>query len=136
MTLAAEIALVVIAAVAVAVCVASVPGVPFLRPRRPPAPPPARPRQLVMIERLVAIAGTSALQTHAYLRPALIEIASQRLAAHGQTLARMSDATGSALLGEPLWELVRPGRPFPQDRHGPGVGLDDVRAMIDALERL
>lgn len=134
--LAAEIALVLIAAVAVAACVASVPGVPFVRRRRSPARQPARPRQLATLERLVATTETSALQVHAYLRPVLAEIASQRLAAHGQTLARVPDAVGRELLVERLWEVVRPNRPFPADRHGPGVRPEDLRAMLDALERL
>lgn len=136
MRLAAEIALVLVAAVAVAACVASVPGVPFARRRRTAAHEPARPRQLVTLERLVATAGTSALQVHAYLRPVLAEIASQRLAAHGQTLARIPDPVGRELLGERLWDVVRPDRPFPEDRHGPGVGPEDLRAMLEALKRL
>ncbi len=136
MRLAAEVAAVLVAAVAVAACVVSVPGVPFVRRRRTPERELARPRQLVTLERLVATAGTSTLQVHAYLRPVLAEIASQRLAAHGQTLARIPVAVGRELLGERLWEIVRPDRPFPEDRHGPGVGPEDLRAMLEALERL
>jgi hypothetical protein len=76
------------------------------------------------------------VQVHAYLRPRLIELASYRLAARGQTLDRMPDATGRELLGDRLWEIVRPGRPFPEDRNAPGVGPPELAAMLEVLERL
>lgn len=135
MTLAAEIALVALASVAVASCLALLPGARATRRRRPTALL-ARPAQLVALERLVITAGTSTVQAHAYLRPLLVEIASHRLAAHGQTLERMPDVTGRAVLGEALWEIVRPDRPFPTDRHAPGVQSQDLAAMLDMLERL
>jgi hypothetical protein len=135
MTLLAEITLVVIAAVAVAVSVAFVPGVSARR-RRAEVREPARPGQLVANERLLVMARTSALQLHAYLRPILVEIATQRLVANGQALDRMSDVTGRRILGDDLWEIVRPDRPFPEHRHDPGVAAPDLEAMLDALERL
>jgi hypothetical protein len=135
MTVLAEIALVVIAAVAVAVSVAVVPGT-SARWRRASAREPVRPGQLVANERLVVMARTSALQVHAYLRPILVELASQRLVANGQALDRMSDVTGRRILGEALWEIVRPDRPFPEHRHGPGVHPQTLEAMLDVLERL
>ena len=81
-------------------------------------------------------AGTSAVHVHAYLRPLLVEIASRRLAARGQTLERMPDAAARELLGDRLWDIVRPDRPFPEDRHGPGVPPQELRAMLGVLERL
>ncbi len=135
MTLLAEIALVVVAAVAVAVSVAFVPGA-SARWRRAAVREPARPGQLVAHERLLVMARTSALQVHAYLRPILVEIATQRLVANGQALDRMSDVTGRRILGDDLWEIVRPDRPFPEHRHGPGVTAPNLEAMLDVLERL
>ena len=99
-------------------------------------PEPSRPAQLVARERLVTMAGTSAIQVHAYLRPVLAEIASRRLAARGQMLERMPEAAAREILGEGLWEIVRPGRPFPENRHGPGVAPRDLEAMLKVLERL
>jgi hypothetical protein len=78
----------------------------------------------------------SALHVHAYLRPELAEISSRRLAARGRALERMSDRDGRELLGDGLWEIVRPGRPFPADRYGPGVSLDELEVMLATLERL
>ena len=84
----------------------------------------------------MSMAEASALHVHAYLRPVLADIASQRLAARGQALERMTDPVGRAALGDGLWEVVRPDRPFPADRHGPGIGPQDLEAMLDRLERL
>lgn len=135
MRLLAEIALLVLAAIAVAVCVILIPR------RRPaqasrPARPPSRPEQLVKLERLIASAEASTLHTHAYLRPVLVEVAARRLARRGYRLESMSPETGRALLGEPLWDLVRPGRPFPDDRHGPGVPRTQIDALLGMLEGL
>lgn len=135
MRLLAEIALVVLAAVGIAVCLAQLPRPPAPRERsRPPQPP--RPDQLVALERLVSMAGTSALQVHAYLRPQLAEIASRKLAARGRSLERIPAAEGRALLGDHLWDLVRPDRPFPEDRHGPGIPAEQLRQMLETLEQL
>jgi hypothetical protein len=131
----AEIALITLAAIGVAVCVILIPG------RRPPAAPRVarprpRPEQLVRLERLISSAEASTLHTHAYLRPALVEVATRRLATHGYALDTIAPETGRELLGEPLWELVRPGRPFPEDRHAPGVPGAQIDAMLDVLEAL
>jgi hypothetical protein len=135
-TLLAEIALVVLAGIAVATCVTLLPAPRPLRLRQPAAPVPSRPQQLVALERLVTTAGTSAVSAHAYLRPRLIEIVSHRLAARGQTLERMPEAVGRDLLGDRLWDIVRPDRRFPQDRRGPGVQAQELDAMLEVIRRL
>ena len=136
MRLAVEIAIVVLAGIGVTVCVALLPVAPTRRYRPRPAPASPRPAQLVALERLVVTAGTTTVQVHAYLRPRLIEIASYRLAARGQTLDRMPDDVGRELLGDRLWDIVRPGRPFPEDRNAPGVRPQELQAMLAVLERL
>ena len=136
MRLLAEIGLVVLAGIVVAVCVSLLPDARPARRRRRMASAPARPDQLVALERLVVSSGSSAVQVHAYLRPLLIEIASRRLAARGQALERMPDPFGRELLGVSLWDLVRPDRPFPEDRQAPGVTPQQLRAMLEALDRL
>jgi hypothetical protein len=135
-TLLAEIVLIALAGIAVAVCVALLPERPLVRRRAPAASLPPRPGQLVALERLAVSAGTSAVHAHAYLRPVLVEIASHRLAARGQTLERMPDGIARQVLGDPLWDIVRPNRPFPDDRHGPGVRREELAAMLEVLERL
>jgi hypothetical protein len=132
----AEIGLVVLAGILIAACVSLLPAARPTGRRRRAAPAPARPDQLVALERLVVSAGTSAIQAHAYLRPLLVEITSRRLAPRGQTLERMPDTAARELLDDRLWDLVRPDRPFPEDRHGPGVPPQELRAMLEVLERL
>jgi hypothetical protein len=132
----AEVALVVIAAIGVAVCVALLPRGSSTQRRRGRVAKRLRPEQLVNVERLVITAEANALQTHAYLRPALAEIASWRLAAHGYALESMPEERGRRLLGELLWEIVRPRRPFPEDRHAPGVSAEKLGEMLDVLEGL
>lgn len=135
MTLLAEIALLVIAAGVVAVCLARLPATAAARARaRSPSPQP--PEQLLELERLVSNSAASALTVHAYLRPLLVEISNRRLAARGHSLDHMTDATGAALLGEPLWDIVRPARPFPEDRQAPGIAPRELTAMLGVLERL
>ena len=136
MRLLAEILLVALAGLGVAVCLALLP-----RPRpvrRPPSGPrpSQRPDQLVALERVLINGTGSSLHAHASLRPLLSEIAAQRLAVHGQRLQSMPALEGRRLLGDQLWELVRPDRPFPEDRHGPGVSAPELAAMLDVLEGL
>lgn len=136
MRLLAEIALVAVAAVGVAVCLALIPDVPSPRRRRPAVLQPSRPEQLIELERLVSMSGADALHVHAYLRPLLTEIASGRLGARGRALGRMQESVGRQILGDHLWEIVRPNRSFPGDRHGPGVSPQELGAMLERLERL
>ena len=135
MRLLAEIALVVLAGIGVAACVSLLPDARPTRRRGRVAPAPARPDQLVALERLVVTSGASAVQVHAYLRPLLVEIASRRLAARGLALDRMPPALGRELLGDRLWDIVRPDRPFPEDRQGPGVAPHELGAMLEVLEQ-
>ena len=65
-----------------------------------------------------------------------VAAASARLASrHGIELERRPEAA-RAMLGEDVWELLRPDRPEPADRHGPGVPREQVAAVIEALESL
>lgn len=136
MTLLAEIALVVLAAVAVTIGVALLPKpVRTIHGRRAPVSA-SRPEQLIRLERLVGMSATDTLQAHAYLRPLLVEISQRRLAASGRSLEQMSDADGARLLGDRLWDLVRPNRPFPEDRDAPGIAPRELARMLEVLERL
>lgn len=138
MTLLLELVLVAIAASGVVAAVALLPRARVMaRPRGGPGAAPApRPAQLVSLERLVPSAAASTVHTHAYLRPLLAEIADRRLAGRGWTLARIPEPAARDLLGERLWELIRPDRPFPHDRTERGVSAGELGRMLDALTRL
>jgi hypothetical protein len=95
------------------------------------AEPPQRPPQLERIERELTMASSTAFDLHARLRPQLREIAELRLATRG---VRLEDAEG--VLDEEVWELVRPDRPPPSNRHAGGIPPAELRRVVEALEAL
>jgi hypothetical protein len=97
---------------------------------------PERPPELARVEREVALGIANSFYEHYRLRPLLREIASQRLESrHGVELdAPRADAR--ELLPEHAWELLDTERRPPRDRHAPGMPVDQLRAIVDALERL
>jgi hypothetical protein len=99
------------------------------RPRRRP-PPPVLP-ELDRLGRELSLGTQSAFDFHVRLRPVLQEIAEARLAARGR---RLEDAEG--LLGPEAWELVRPDKPPPTNRHAPGADPAAVHRLVDALEKI
>jgi hypothetical protein len=98
---------------------------------REPASAP-RPPEIERFERELTLATASAFDLHARLRPALREVAAMRLTARGLRL----DEDGEEVLGEQLWELVRPDRRPPTDRHAPGISPDALRDAIERVEAL
>jgi hypothetical protein len=93
---------------------------------------PTRPTDLLRIERELSLGVASAGHLHARLLPLLREAAAARL---GFDLYRFP-ARAHAALGDEAWELLRPDRPAPEDRHGTGAPLRKVEHCIETLERL
>jgi hypothetical protein len=87
--------------------------------------------ELDRLGRELSLGTQSAFDFHVRLRPVLREIADARLNARGR---RLEDA--EALLGPEAWELVRPDRPAPTDRHAAGADPEAVRRFVEALERI
>ena len=97
---------------------------------------PERPLELERLERDVYLSVSTAFHLHHRLLPLLREIASTRLfMRHGIDLDRRPDAA-EALLGEPTWSWLRPDVDAPKDRWAPGPPLAELRAVVDALERI
>jgi hypothetical protein len=69
---------------------------------------------------------------HASLRPLLAEIAAARLIRR----RGLTSAEARALLGDELWDLVRPNRPWPEDPGGSGLTLDELERITERLEEL
>lgn len=92
----------------------------------------SRPPEIERLERELTLATATAFDLHARLRPTLREIATMRLASRGLRL----DEQGEEALGEELWELVRPDRRPPADRHAPGIPPAALRRVVDRLEAL
>ena len=79
-----------------------------------------------------AIAG----HAHRRLLPLLREAATARLSLHhGVELERRPDVA-RRLLGETTWDLLRPERPEPANRLGPGPRREEIAAVIARLEEL
>jgi hypothetical protein len=97
-------------------------------------PTRARPASLERVEREVTLATGTAFDVHFRLRPVLRSIASGQLLRRGVDLERQPDRA-RALLGPSVWELVRPGRPAPDDRAAPGLPLAEIERAVDDLER-
>jgi hypothetical protein len=86
-------------------------------------------------ENIVAIAVSSAGDTHWRLRPALREVATTAL--HGRGVDLDADpAAARRLLGDEAFELVRPDRPRPDDAFAPGIPPDALDRVLSRLEEL
>lgn len=95
----------------------------------PRGAPPARPLpEVERMKREVALACATAYDLHARLLPHLREIA-------GARLERAGRSAGPETLG-PWWDLLRPGRPEPDDRFAPGIKESELRSLVDELERM
>jgi uncharacterized membrane protein len=80
------------------------------------------------MEREVTLGAATAYDLHVRLVPQLRQIAQARL-----------ERTGRVMSPETLgrwWELLRPDRPAPENRHGPGISQNELRALVSDLERM
>jgi hypothetical protein len=97
---------------------------------------PMRPQELVRTEREIMLGTSSAGNFHRRLLPILREAAVARLSAgHNTDLERRPHAA-RALLGEDVWELLRPDRPEPNDHDDPGISMSRLRDVVATLEKL
>ncbi len=87
------------------------------------------PRDLDRLETLVAARSRTAGGVHFWVRPLMRDIAVFRIASNGD------DREGAAV-PEPLWGLIRPDRPEPVDRAGPGLSMPELGRLVDELEQL
>jgi hypothetical protein len=92
----------------------------------------SRPPELVRVEREITLGVSTAGHLHLRLLPLLREAAAARL---GFELA-FRPALARERLGDEAWDLLRPDRPEPADRHAAGVSLAKVRRVVDTLEAL
>jgi hypothetical protein len=94
-----------------------------------------RPRELVKLEREVALSTETAFDAYYRLRPAVRHIAAARLRLRGIDLDAPS-GSAEALLGPETWDLVRHDRPRPRDHDAPGLPLERIAAIVDSVEQL
>jgi hypothetical protein len=111
-----------------------------LRPAQRQQPPsrarddelPLRLRQIVDVLRE---SEQSEVGVDRSLRPLLVPIVAARLGRRGVDMALAPGRT-QELLGDVLWEIVRPDRPPAAYRVGRGLAGDDLRTAIERLEQL
>ena len=111
-----------------------------LRPARkqqppPPAPDDTMPLRLRQIADDLRASEHSELGIDRSLRPLLVPIVAARLGRRGVDMA-LAPRRAQALLGDVLWEIVRPDRPSAAYRVGQGLAGDDLRTAIERLEQL
>jgi hypothetical protein len=103
----------------------------FERALRPQATEHARPPELIRIEREIRLG----LSSHWYLHRRLAPILRDAATARGVDFERRPDAA-RALLGDELWELVRPGTEAPDHVTRSPLGYPQLRAAVERLEAL
>ena len=111
-----------------------------VRPARRQQPPPrARddemPLRLRQIVDILRESEQSEVWVDRALRPLLVPIASARLGRRGIDMA-LAPRRAQELLGDQLWEIVRPDRTSAANRVSRGLAGDDLREAIERLEQL
>jgi hypothetical protein len=104
--------------------------------RRAREPKVERLPELARVEREVALGVGNAFDLFYRLRPRIRAVAATRLASRrGIDLDRQPEAAQQALTPA-LWDLVRPDRELPRDRYGPGLPREQLRAVMEGLDRI
>ena len=92
--------------------------------------------ELEQLQREVILATSTAFDVHLRLRPRLRGIAAYLLASRRGVELDSKPELARELLGERTWELVRPDRPAPAERHAPGLQRAELHDIVGVLERL
>lgn len=91
-----------------------------------------RPAELVRNERDLTLSVANSGELHTRLLPQLRDVAAARLAdRHDLDLRNARE-----VLGDDAWQLLRPDRPAPSDRGGPGLPMARIADLLDTIERL
>jgi hypothetical protein len=90
--------------------------------------------ELTRQEREVALSMDASYDLHVRLRPTLRLIAAHRLASRSNVDLETDPERARALLGDDVWEVVRPDRPPPEDRFSRGIPRETLHAIVDRLE--
>ena len=99
------------------------------RRRRPPP-------SLARLEQLAALGVASSFDLQYRFVPPLRSIASGLLASRRRVDLDNQQETARDVLGEEVWELVRPKRPAPEDRISRGITPADLTRVVESLERV
>ena len=94
------------------------------------------PSSLARIEDETALGVAGAFDLHHRLRPRLRVIAAGVLEARRHVSLDGDPQSARELLGEETWSLLRADRPPPEDRLARGVPVDELRRVVESLERV
>jgi len=113
---------------------------PRARPLRPPSGRTTDrrrpPSSLGRIEHEAALGVAGAFDLHFRLVPRLRSIATGLLASRRRLVLDADSGAARRLLGAETWELVREGRPTPEDRRARGLPVSDLRRVVESLEKV
>ncbi|MGN6380814.1 MAG: hypothetical protein ACTHNU_17820 [Gaiellales bacterium] len=134
----AEAATLAVGAVATAEVVRWMPRAAGGRRLRRPKPQPGSlaPADLKACERLLRLASSSAGEAHHRLSPVLREVAAHQLASGRSIDLERDVAAARSAVSPATWELIRPDREPPGDRHARGPSMAALESVIAELERL
>jgi hypothetical protein len=94
------------------------------------------PGSLARIEQEVALGIAGAFDLHHRLRPRLRTLAAELLATRRGISLNGAPERARDLLGDETWELVREDRPPPEDRQARGLPINELRDVVESLERV
>ncbi len=97
---------------------------------------PMRPPELVRMEREITLGQSRAGYLHERLLPTLREAAATRLATRRSVDLERRPDEARRILGDDVWDLLRPDRPEPKDKLAPGISLGALRRIVDSLEQI
>jgi hypothetical protein len=100
-------------------------------PEKPPRPEPIA--ELQRTDRALVLGAANAFDLHHRLRPLLRDLAAERLYAHHGVELDRDQERARELLGDELWDVVRPGRTL-RERSGPGLSTGEAARLVRALE--
>lgn len=109
---------------------------PFLASLRTTSLRPERPPSLARTERELSMAGAAAFDVHFRLRPVLAELSAELLSTRRGIDLERSPERAHAALGDEVWEIVRPDRPEPTERHASGLDEAQLGRIVTALEHV
>jgi hypothetical protein len=109
---------------------------PHRRPLRPLDEPSDRIVELDRLERDVVLATGSELEQHVRIKPLLRDVVEHRLWVSRGIRLEESPERARKVLGDELYELVKPGRPDPNARWFRGLDLHGLGRVLDQIEAL
>lgn len=95
-------------------------------------PPPS----LARLEQLAALGVASSFDLQYRFLPPLRSIAGGLLASRRRVELDGDPETARRILGDEVWDLVRPARPAPQDRASRGMSPAELTRVVETLERV